>query len=70
MIIFELFFDIAMATHLAMSSCTGAQGNDHCLFFVKECLVSCCVLLGLLYQLLCTSKQGQNQTFDVMDMYI
>ena len=35
----------------AVFSCTGAQGNNHCIFFVKESLVSCNVLFGLLYRL-------------------
>ena len=29
-----------------LSWCTGSQGNNHCSFFVKESLVSCCVLFG------------------------
>ena len=41
--------DIEKALHSrVLSSCTGAQGNNHCIPFVYETLVSCSVLFGLL----------------------
>ena len=40
-----------------LSWCTGLQENSHCSFFVS---VSCCVLFGLLYRLLCSGTRGQN----------
>ena len=42
-------------------SCTGTQGNSHCIFFVQDLLIMCDELFGLLYGLLCTVTRGQNQ---------
>ena len=47
-----------------LSSCTGTQGNSHCIVFVYDSLAMCGVLFGLLYWLLCIGTRGQSQKRD------
>lgn len=49
-----------LTLQMAVSMSISTQGNNHCIFFVKESSVSCSVLFGLLYKLLDTRTQEWN----------